>query len=59
MSRFISHVQIPVKNLEKAINWYVNNLDCEFINNFGDFAIIKFKSDNINIFMWKTSELLK
>ncbi|MDQ0227712.1 VOC family protein [Metabacillus niabensis] len=56
MGRSISHVQIPVKNLEKAIDWYVNNLDCEFLANFDDFAIVRFKSDDVNIFMWKTSD---
>lgn len=56
MSRFISHVQVPVQDLEKAAEWYVQYLDCEFLANFGDFALVRFKNDGVNIFLWKTSD---
>lgn len=57
MKSFISHVQVPVKDLEEAVAWYVKCLDCEFLSNFGDFALIKFKDDSVNIFLWKTSDI--
>ncbi|WP_336789624.1 VOC family protein [Paenibacillus sp. MMO-177] len=56
MTQFISHVQIPVKNLEETVEWYVSYLDCEFIANFGDFALIRFREDRTNIFLWQTAD---
>ncbi|WP_084821865.1 VOC family protein [Bacillus sp. SA1-12] len=52
MGRTISHVQIPVKHLEKAIEWYGRYLDCELLAKFDDFAIVRFNGDHINIFLW-------
>lgn len=51
MGKFISHVQIPVKNLEEAALWYITNL-----TNFGKFAIIGFKEDKTHIFLWQSSD---
>ncbi|MBB3114801.1 catechol 2,3-dioxygenase-like lactoylglutathione lyase family enzyme [Paenibacillus phyllosphaerae] len=56
MSNFISHVQIPVKNLDEAINWYTTYLDCRLHANFGDFSIISFAEDETHIFLWQTSD---
>lgn len=56
MGKFISHVQIPVKNLEKAAAWYYTYLDCTLHANFGEFAIISFKEDRTHIFLWQTSD---
>lgn len=52
----ISHVQIPVKDLHAAIKWYEQTLDCELIQDFGAFAVIRFKGDSVTIFLWKTSD---
>lgn len=56
MGRFISHVQIPVKNLEDAAKWYKNVLDCTIHANFGEFSIVSFKEDQTHIFLWQTSD---
>lgn len=57
MGEFISHVQIPVKNLEEAASWYITNLDCTLHANFGEFAIIGFKEDKTHIFLWQSSDM--
>ncbi|OBZ16417.1 VOC family protein [Bacillus sp. FJAT-26390] len=56
MGKFISHVQIPVTNLVEAAAWYSTYLDCTLHANFGELAIISFKEDKTNIFLWQTSD---
>lgn len=56
MKRFISHVQLPVRDLDQSINWYVKYLQCKFIANFGEFAIIEF-NEGTSINLWKTNDI--
>ncbi|GIO97141.1 hypothetical protein J14TS5_22270 [Paenibacillus lautus] len=56
MKRFISHVQLPVRDLEQSISWYVKYLRCKFIANFGGFAIIEF-NEGPSINLWKTNDI--
>ncbi|MDQ0112039.1 VOC family protein [Paenibacillus harenae] len=56
MGKFISHVQIPVKNLKEAAEWYNTCLDCTLYANFEEFAIIGFQDDRTHIFLWQTSD---
>lgn len=56
MRQCISHVQIPVKNVDEAMEWYEKVLDCERLANFGEFAVIRFKDDKVTIFLWKSPD---
>lgn len=55
MKKFISHVQVPVNNLDESIDWYVNFLGGTLSANFGVFAIIEL-SEGPNINLWKTED---
>ncbi|QKS45606.1 VOC family protein [Paenibacillus cellulosilyticus] len=50
---YISHVQLPVNDLDQAVEWYCGVFGCRLEGNFGDFASVKFGND-VNLFMWKT-----
>ncbi|MHA7966711.1 VOC family protein [Paenibacillus sp. CAU 1782] len=55
MKKFISHVQVPVNNLEDSIYWYVNCLGGTLAADFGVFAIIEL-NEGPNINLWKTDD---
>ncbi|RXZ81747.1 VOC family protein [Paenibacillaceae bacterium] len=55
MKKFISHVQVPVNNLDDSIDWYVKFLGGTLAANFGVFAIIEF-NEGPNINLWKTND---
>ncbi|GIP39095.1 hypothetical protein J31TS4_23750 [Paenibacillus sp. J31TS4] len=54
--REISHVQLPVKRLDKAIAWYEEVLGCELAGHFGVFAVVKFKGDKVTLFLWESAD---
>lgn len=56
MKKQISHVQVPVHDLDDSINWYVTYLGATFSANFGDFAVVEF-DEGPSIFLWKTDDI--
>lgn len=52
---FISHVQVPVNDLDRAVEWYCGVFGCRVEGNFGDFASVKFGND-VDLFLWKTED---
>lgn len=51
----ISHVQVPVKDLDRAVEWYCDIFGCRLEGNFGVFASVTFGNE-INLFLWKTED---
>lgn len=51
----ISHVQVPVKDLDLAVQWYSDIFGCRLEGNFGVFASVTF-GNNVNLFLWKTED---
>lgn len=55
MGNFISHVQVPARNLEASIEWYEKVMGGTFVANFGQFAIIEL-SEGACIHLWLTND---
>lgn len=51
----ISHVQIPVRDLEQAVSWYTQIFGCKQIGAFGTFASLAF-DNGVNLFLWQTND---
>jgi len=51
----ISHVQVPVKDLDLAVEWYRDVFECRLEGSFGNFASVTF-GNNVNLFLWKTED---
>ncbi|MBD3918462.1 VOC family protein [Paenibacillus sp. PR3] len=52
----ISHVQVPVTDLDQAVEWYCNIFGCRLEGNFGVFASVTFGNE-VNLFLWKTEDV--
>lgn len=55
MGNFISHVQVPARNLEASIEWYEKVVGGTFVANFGQFAVIEL-SEGACINLWLTND---
>lgn len=51
----ISHVQVPVTDLDQAVEWYCNLFGCRLEGNFDVFASVTFGNE-VNLFLWKTED---
>ncbi|SFJ83120.1 hypothetical protein SAMN02799624_06174 [Paenibacillus sp. UNC496MF] len=51
----ISHVQVPVTDLNRAVEWYTDVFGWESEGNFGDFASLRL-GNRVNLFLWKTED---
>ncbi|MBO7745084.1 VOC family protein [Paenibacillus sp. MWE-103] len=51
----ISHVQVPVTDLNRAVAWYTDVFGWELEGNFGDFASVRL-GNRVNLFLWKTED---
>ncbi|MBP2000684.1 catechol 2,3-dioxygenase-like lactoylglutathione lyase family enzyme [Paenibacillus shirakamiensis] len=55
MLKGISHVQLPVKNVEESVVWYTTYLGLELKANFEAFAVLKF-GEGPDLFLWETQD---
>jgi RNA polymerase sigma factor (sigma-70 family) len=49
------HIQIPVKNLDEAINWYSNNLGFKLREHYGKCAFLSLPTGPL-LMLWQTSD---
>jgi hypothetical protein len=44
---FVDHIAIESKNIDKSVNWYINNFDCKIKHQDETWALLGF--DNISL----------